>query len=154
MWLLIHAGIKVSVHDLQMSCSGLNSVMEWENNSPSLASHKPTCPTNMATNSSEVKGQWPWRPIWSRRSGVNRPCTRITIVLPVQVAPSGHFPRLPRWRHDMETPSPLLALCEENPPVTGVFSHKGKVMRCPDVFFAVITKKCPLLLARINCWTC
>ena len=29
------------------------------------------------------------------------------------------------WRHDRETPSALLAICEENPPVTGEFpSHK------------------------------
>ena len=39
------------------------------------------------------------------------------------------------WRHQMETFSALLALCEENPPVTGGFPHTGQLTRSFDVFF-------------------
>ena len=41
----------------------------------------------------------------------------------------------PRWRHQIETFSALLALCEGNPPVTGAFSSQRSVTRSFDVFF-------------------
>ena len=39
------------------------------------------------------------------------------------------------WRHQMETFSELLALCEGNPPVTGGFPSQRPVTRSFDVFF-------------------
>ena len=36
---------------------------------------------------------------------------------------------VPWWRHDMETFSTLLALCERNPSVTGRFPRKGPMAR-------------------------
>ena len=39
------------------------------------------------------------------------------------------------WRHQMETFSVLLALCEGNPPVTGEFPSQRPVTRSFDVFF-------------------
>ena len=39
------------------------------------------------------------------------------------------------WRHQMETFSALLALCEGNPPVTGGFPSQRPVTRSFDVFF-------------------
>ena len=41
----------------------------------------------------------------------------------------------PWWRHQMETFSALLALCEGNSPVTGEFSAQRPVTRSFDVFF-------------------
>ena len=41
----------------------------------------------------------------------------------------------PWWRHQMETFSALLALCEENSPVTGEFPSQSPVTRSFDVFF-------------------
>ena len=38
------------------------------------------------------------------------------------------------WRHNMETFSALLALCAENPPVTGEFPAQRPVTRSFDVF--------------------
>ena len=43
---------------------------------------------------------------------------------------------IPQWRYDMETLSPLLALCEGNTLVTSD-PHKGQVMRSFHVLFAV-----------------
>ena len=40
-----------------------------------------------------------------------------------------------RWRHQMETFSALLALCEGNPPATGGFPSQRSVTRSFDVFF-------------------
>ena len=40
-----------------------------------------------------------------------------------------------RWRHQMETFSALLALCEGNSPVTGEFPSQRPVTRSFDVFF-------------------
>ena len=37
-----------------------------------------------------------------------------------------HNPQFSWWRHQMKTFSELLALCEENPSVTGGFPHKGQ----------------------------
>ena len=42
---------------------------------------------------------------------------------------------LPWWRHQMETFSALLALCEGNSPVTGEFPAQRPVARSSDVFF-------------------
>ena len=39
------------------------------------------------------------------------------------------------WRHQMETFSALLALCEGNPPVTGGFPTQGPVTRSFGVFY-------------------
>ena len=39
------------------------------------------------------------------------------------------------WRHQMETFSPLLALCDGNPPVTDGFPPQRPVTRSFDVFF-------------------
>ena len=43
----------------------------------------------------------------------------------------------PWWRHQMETFSALLVLCERNPPVTGVFPSQRPVTRSFGVFFDV-----------------
>ena len=42
---------------------------------------------------------------------------------------------MPWWRHQMETFSALLSLCEGNPPVTGGFPSQRPVRRSFDVFF-------------------
>ena len=42
---------------------------------------------------------------------------------------------IPRWRHQMETFTVLLALCEGNPPVTGGFLSQRPVTRNLDVVF-------------------
>ena len=39
------------------------------------------------------------------------------------------------WRHQMETFSALLALCEGNPPVTGGFPSQKTVTQSFDIFF-------------------
>ena len=39
------------------------------------------------------------------------------------------------WRHQMETFSTLMTLCEGNPPVTGRFPSQGPVTRSFEVFF-------------------
>ena len=41
----------------------------------------------------------------------------------------------PIWRHQMETFSTILALCEGNSPVPGRFPSQRPVTRCFDVFF-------------------
>ena len=46
-----------------------------------------------------------------------------------------------RWRHQMETISPLRALCEGNPPVTGGFPSQRPVTWSFDVFFDLCLKK-------------
>ena len=46
-----------------------------------------------------------------------------------------HISSEPWWRHQMETFSTLLALCEGNSPVTGEFPSQRPVMRSLDVFF-------------------
>ena len=48
------------------------------------------------------------------------------------------------WRHQMETFSALLDLCEGNPPVTGGFCHKGQ-WRFDALMFS-------LICARTNGW--
>ena len=45
------------------------------------------------------------------------------------------WPSTSRWRHQMETFSALLTLCEENPPVTGGFPSQRPATRSFDVFF-------------------
>ena len=45
------------------------------------------------------------------------------------------------WRHQMETVSALLALCEGNPPVTGGFPSQRPVTRSIDVSFDVRLNK-------------
>ena len=47
------------------------------------------------------------------------------------------------WRHQMETFSALLALCEGNPPVTGGFPSQRSVTRSFDDFFHL----------RLNKWS-
>ena len=47
------------------------------------------------------------------------------------------------WRHQMETFSALLALCEGNPPVTGGFPSQKPVTRIFDVFFDLRLNKRP-----------
>ena len=49
----------------------------------------------------------------------------------------------PRWRHQMETFSALLAICAGNSPVPGEFTAQRPVTRSFDV---------SLICARINCW--
>ena len=44
-------------------------------------------------------------------------------------------PNAPWWRHQMETFSVLLALCEGNSPVSGEFTAQSPVIRSFDVFF-------------------
>ena len=48
---------------------------------------------------------------------------------------NGNFLSLSWWRHQMETFSAWLALCEANPPVTGGFPSQCPMTRCFDVFF-------------------
>ena len=45
------------------------------------------------------------------------------------------------WRHQMETFSALLALCEGNSPVTGEFPSQRPVVRSFDVFFDLCPNK-------------
>ena len=52
----------------------------------------------------------------------------------------GHFSKkkkkhYPWWRHQMETFSAFLVLCEGNPPVTGGFPLQRSVTQSSDVFF-------------------
>ena len=64
---------------------------------------------------------------------------------------TGHSPKCHRqqpcwlilasWRHQMETFSALLALCEGNSPVTGEFPAQWPVTRSFDVFFGLHLKK-------------
>ena len=46
-----------------------------------------------------------------------------------------------RWRHQMETFSSLLPLCEGNPPVTGGFPSQRPVARSFDVYFDLSLNK-------------
>ena len=48
---------------------------------------------------------------------------------------------LPWWRHQMETFSALLALCEGNPPVSGGFPSQRSVTRCFCAFFDLCLNK-------------
>ena len=48
---------------------------------------------------------------------------------------------LPRWRHQMETFSALLAICAGNSPVPGEFPTQRPVTRIFDVFFDLHPKK-------------
>ena len=48
----------------------------------------------------------------------------------------------PRWRHQMETFSALLAICVGNSPVTGEFPAQKPVTRSFDVFFDLRLNKC------------
>ena len=41
----------------------------------------------------------------------------------------------PLWRHEMETFSELLAICEGNSPVSGEFPAQRPVTRSFDIFF-------------------
>ena len=50
----------------------------------------------------------------------------------------------PWWRHQMETFSALLALCEGNPPATGVIPLQRPATRSFNVVF---------MCAWTNCWT-
>ena len=45
------------------------------------------------------------------------------------------------WRHQMETFSALLPLCERNPPVTGGFPSQRPVTRSFDIFFDLRVNK-------------
>ena len=51
-------------------------------------------------------------------------------------------PQYSWWRHQMETFSALLALCEGNPPATGGFPSQRPVTRSFDVFFNLRLNKC------------
>ena len=51
------------------------------------------------------------------------------------------FPVIAWWRHEMETFSVSLALCEENPPVTGGFPSQRLVTRIFDVFFVCLDER-------------
>ena len=57
----------------------------------------------------------------------------------------------PWWRHQLETFSALLALCEENPSVTGGFPSQRPVTRSFDVFFDLRLNK--RLSKRSRCWS-
>ena len=50
--------------------------------------------------------------------------------------------KIPWWRHQVEKFSTLLALCEENSPVTSEFSSQKPVTQSFDVFFDL----------HLNCW--
>ena len=54
------------------------------------------------------------------------------------------------WRHQVETFSALLAVCERNSPVTGVFPSQRLVTRSFDVFFDLRLKK--RLSKHSWCW--
>ena len=54
------------------------------------------------------------------------------------------------WRHEIETLSMLLALCEGNPLVFGVFSSQRPVMQSFDVFSDLCLKK--WLSKQSRCW--
>ena len=54
------------------------------------------------------------------------------------------------WRHQMETFSALLALCEGNSPVTGEFPSQWPVTGSFDVFFDLHPKK--RLSKQSRCW--
>ena len=54
------------------------------------------------------------------------------------------------WRHQMETFSALLALCEGNPSVTGGFPSQRPVTRSFDVFFCARLNK--RLSKQSRCW--
>ena len=54
---------------------------------------------------------------------------------PVVSSSEPHWPRLPRWRHQMEPFPVLLAFCTGNSPVTGEFPSQRPVTRSFDVFF-------------------
>ena len=53
----------------------------------------------------------------------------------------GKDAKFPWWRHQMETFSALLALCEGNSPVTGEFPSQKRVTRSFDVFFDLALNK-------------
>ena len=50
---------------------------------------------------------------------------------------AGWCQNFPFWRHNMETASKLLALCDENPSVIGWFSSQGGSNAAFHVFFVV-----------------
>ena len=69
---------------------------------------------------------------WTRESFIKAHKRFILLAKPLL---KGNFARYrPRLRHQMETFSVLLALCEWNPPVTGVFPSQRPVTRSFDDF--------------------
>ena len=62
-------------------------------------------------------------------------------------SPRWHY-GISRWRHQMETFSALLVLCEGNSPVTGEFPAQRPVTRSLDVFFDL----CPNKLLSKQSW--
>ena len=69
------------------------------------------------------------------------PCikTRCLYVLPAEVYPINY--KHPRWRHQMETYSVLLAICAGNSPVTDELPAQRPLTRSFHVFFALRVDK-------------
>ena len=72
--------------------------------------------------------------IWRLGSDVSR------VIEHLDVSPAARArSEIPSWRrHQMETYSVLLAICDGNPPVTGGFPSQMPVTRSFDVFFNVL----------------
>ena len=81
--------------------------------------------TKMYLKISSVK----WWPFYTRGNEL----TYCGLVVPY--CPMDHYQHY--WRHQMETFSMLLALCEGNPPFTGGFPSQRPVMRSFDVLYDV-----------------
>ena len=87
---------------------------------------------------SEKLGKW-----WNGEIWPNNPHPRPGGGYETDVLPAYRyfFPELPKhwlpawWRHQMETFSAILVLCEGNPPVTGGFPAQRPVTRSFDVFY-------------------
>ena len=60
---------------------------------------------------------------------------RIRLLTVITLHEMAFFSRLPWWRHQMETFSALLAICEGNSPVAGEFPSQRSVTRSFVVFF-------------------
>ena len=74
------------------------------------------------------------------RNGISVSVTLIAYMAQMIYVSTCSWHAVTRWRHQMETFSALLALCEGNS-VTGEFSSQRPVTRCFDVFFDLRLKK-------------
>ena len=66
------------------------------------------------------------------------PCLSPSLSLSPRTSP---YQRISWWRHQLETFSASLALCERNPPVTGGISTQRPVTRSFNIFFDVRLNK-------------
>ena len=73
---------------------------------------------------------WPTHAWWC----ISQLCHHWFKKWPVACSAPNHYVN-PRWRHQMEAFSALLALCAENSPVPGEFPEQRPVTRSFDVFF-------------------